>query len=53
MNRWIIVGFIAQLMFFGRFFIQWIASERKGESTVPLSFWIFSVRVQRFGNNDT
>jgi lipid-A-disaccharide synthase-like uncharacterized protein len=40
---WILVGFIAQLMFFGRFFIQWIVSERKGESTVPLAFWIFSV----------
>ncbi|GAK58092.1 lipid A biosynthesis domain protein [Candidatus Vecturithrix granuli] len=38
-----IIGFVAQGMFFGRFFIQWIVSEYKGESTVPLSFWIFSV----------
>ncbi|MFW9997946.1 MAG: lipid-A-disaccharide synthase N-terminal domain-containing protein, partial [Candidatus Odinarchaeota archaeon] len=30
-------------LFFGRFFIQWLVSERKGESTVPLAFWIFSV----------
>jgi lipid-A-disaccharide synthase-like uncharacterized protein len=40
---WVIFGLIAQAMFTGRFFIQWIVSERKGESTVPLAFWIFSV----------
>lgn len=40
---WTIIGFMAQGMFFGRFFIQWIASERKGESTVPVAFWFFSV----------
>lgn len=43
MNTWLIIGFVAQGMFFGRFFIQWIVSEYKGESTVPLAFWIFSV----------
>ena len=26
-----------------RFLVQWIASERKGESVVPLSFWFFSL----------
>jgi len=40
---WIFVGFLAQGLFFARFFIQWIVSERKGESTIPLAFWIFSV----------
>jgi lipid-A-disaccharide synthase-like uncharacterized protein len=40
---WVIIGFVAQGLFFARFFVQWIASERKGESTVPLAFWIFSV----------
>ena len=43
MDGWTIVGFLAQGLFFGRFFIQWVVSERKGESTVPLAFWIFSV----------
>ena len=43
MNVWTCVGFLAQGVFFGRFFIQWIVSERRGESTVPVSFWIFSV----------
>jgi len=43
MNYWMILGLVAQGLFFGRFFIQWIASERKGESTVPVAFWFFSV----------
>jgi lipid-A-disaccharide synthase-like uncharacterized protein len=42
-EMWTVVGLVAQGMFFGRFFIQWIASERKGESTVPVAFWFFSV----------
>jgi lipid-A-disaccharide synthase-like uncharacterized protein len=43
MNTWKIIGFFAQGLFFARFFVQWIVSEQKGESTVPLAFWIFSV----------
>jgi len=40
---WIIIGFAAQGLFFMRFFVQWIISEREGKSVVPLAFWIFSV----------
>jgi len=40
---WVAFGLFGQLMFFARFFIQWIASERKKESVVPLAFWYFSV----------
>ncbi len=40
---WLFVGFAAQGLFFLRFFVQWIASERQGKSVVPLAFWIFSV----------
>ncbi len=40
---WLIVGFVAQGMFFLRFFVQWVVSERQGRSVVPLAFWIFSV----------
>jgi lipid-A-disaccharide synthase-like uncharacterized protein len=29
MDTWMIVGFLAQGLFFGRFFIQWIVSEYK------------------------
>ena len=40
---WVILGLVAQGLFFGRFFVQWLVSEKKGESTVPLSFWFFSI----------
>ena len=43
MRIWTIIGLVAQALFFGRFFIQWLASERKGESIVPVAFWFFSV----------
>lgn len=36
-------GFVGQLMFMGRFLLQWIASERAGKSVVPLGFWWFSL----------
>jgi lipid-A-disaccharide synthase-like uncharacterized protein len=40
---WVAFGFIAQAMFFLRFFIQWIATERKRQSVIPNSFWWFSL----------
>jgi lipid-A-disaccharide synthase-like uncharacterized protein len=40
---WVVLGFVAQGMFFMRFAVQWIASERAGRSVVPTAFWIFSV----------
>lgn len=40
---WIAVGFIGQGMFFMRFFVQWIASEKEGKSVIPQSFWYFSI----------
>lgn len=43
MNGWIIFGFVGQAAFFMRFLVQWIISEKKGESTVPVSFWYFSL----------
>jgi lipid-A-disaccharide synthase-like uncharacterized protein len=39
---WVIFGFAAQGMFFMRFVIQWIASERVKRSIVPETFWYFS-----------
>ncbi len=38
-----IIGFLGQGMFALRFAIQWIASERKKESVIPLSFWFVSI----------
>lgn len=42
-NLWVAFGFLAQAMFFGRFLLQWIASERKKECVVPIGFWWLSV----------
>jgi lipid-A-disaccharide synthase-like uncharacterized protein len=36
-------GFIAQALFAGRFIIQWIASERRRMSHVPVGFWWLSL----------
>lgn len=36
-------GMGAQAMFFMRFVWQWIVSERRGHSTVPIAFWYFSL----------
>ena len=39
----ILVGYVAQGMFFMRFVVQWIASERAGRSVLPNAFWFFSI----------
>ncbi len=39
---WVVFGLAAQTMFFLRFLLQWIASERVKRSTVPETFWYFS-----------
>jgi len=40
---WLAVGFGGQAMFSCRFLVQWIASERRKTSVVPILFWWFSV----------
>jgi lipid-A-disaccharide synthase-like uncharacterized protein len=40
---WLFVGFTGQLMFSGRFVAQWIYSERRRESSVPVLFWWLSL----------
>jgi lipid-A-disaccharide synthase-like uncharacterized protein len=42
-KAWIAFGFLAQGMFFMRFVLQWIASERVKRSIVPATFWYFSL----------
>lgn len=42
-NWWIVLGFAGQAMFSMRFFVQWIASEKKKESVIPIAFWYFSI----------
>jgi lipid-A-disaccharide synthase-like uncharacterized protein len=40
---WIAIGFLGQGLFFGRWIIQWLASERSAKSRVPISFWYMSL----------
>lgn len=40
---WMAVGFGGQALFFGRFLVQWIASERARRSVMPVAFWWFSL----------
>ena len=40
---WLSIGFLGQAFFSMRFLVQWIASERKKESVIPVSFWFFSI----------
>ncbi|MGI1662263.1 lipid-A-disaccharide synthase N-terminal domain-containing protein [Palleronia sp. KMU-117] len=40
---WIGIGFLGQLLFTSRFLVQWIASERRRESVIPLAFWWLSL----------
>jgi lipid-A-disaccharide synthase-like uncharacterized protein len=40
---WLIFGLCGQAIFASRFIVQWIASERKKRSVIPLSFWWLSI----------
>lgn len=40
---WRGIGLLGQGLFFSRFLVQWIASERRKESVIPLYFWYFSL----------
>ena len=42
-NLWTAIGLLGQGCFFARFFVQWIASERKKVSVIPTAFWLFSL----------
>ena len=37
------IGFFGQGIFASRFIVQWIYSEKKGESTIPILFWYLSI----------
>lgn len=40
---WIGLGLVGQGLFSARFLVQWIASERKRESHIPIAFWYLSI----------
>jgi len=43
LDFWLILGFAGQICFTMRFVAQWYATERKKESVIPVSFWIYSI----------
>lgn len=44
-NEWwlLAIGFLGQGLFFMRFFVQWIYSEKQKKSVIPVAFWYFSI----------
>lgn len=40
---WLGIGFLGQSVFFMRWVVQWLASERYAESRVPMAFWYLSL----------
>src|SRR5437667_12428801 len=39
----VILCLIGNALFSMRFLVQWLASERQGESVIPVSFWYWSI----------
>lgn len=42
-NPWVILGLSGQVLFSLRFLVQWIVSERKKASVIPVAFWYLSL----------
>jgi lipid-A-disaccharide synthase-like uncharacterized protein len=40
---WLAIGFLGQGVFFMRWVVQWVASERSARSRVPTAFWYMSL----------
>lgn len=40
---WIGLGLLGQGLFSARFLVQWIASEKRRESHIPIAFWYLSI----------
>ena len=40
---WVAFGLAGQAVFFARFLVQLIASERRKQSVVPIAFWYISI----------
>lgn len=40
---WLLLGIVGQVVFSSRFVLQWVYSERRGRSAIPLVFWYVSI----------
>ena len=45
-SNWVYFGIVGVLIWNTRFILQWVHAEAKGESTLPLWFWIWSLTGQ-------
>ncbi|MEI7835802.1 MAG: lipid-A-disaccharide synthase N-terminal domain-containing protein [Planctomycetota bacterium] len=43
LTAWDCIGFLGEGLFFGRFLVQWIATEREKKVTIPVLFWYLSI----------
>ena len=42
-DLWVVFGLAGQMLFGSRFIVQWILSERKKTSYIPVGFWYLSL----------
>jgi lipid-A-disaccharide synthase-like uncharacterized protein len=42
-DLWVALGFLGQLCFGGRMMLQWIWSERRKMSVIPIYYWYLSI----------
>jgi lipid-A-disaccharide synthase-like uncharacterized protein len=40
---WLAIGFLGQAVFTARFLVQWVVSERRRDSVMPVAFWWLSL----------
>ncbi len=40
---WLGIGFLGQGLFFSRWVLQWVISEREAKSRIPTAFWYMSL----------
>jgi lipid-A-disaccharide synthase-like uncharacterized protein len=43
LDTWAMVGYVGQLVFASRFAVQWVTSEIRKRSMVPIAFWWLSL----------
>lgn len=42
-DLWVVFGLLGQMLFGSRFIVQWVASERRKASYIPVVFWYLSL----------
>lgn len=57
---WKLIGYLGVALFAGRWFVQMLASRKRGKSVIPLLFWYMSISGSllllvyfTFGKNDS